>query len=554
MSDEKSKLKILNNFRIILPVFLSAVIATIVLLNNLIVGAIVTIILGAGLIYYVIASRKIMHEMDQKYFAEQQAWASRASAGARPVVCVIVVDDYIEVMNMASDTEISEITAAITKCVSDMAEELNGAYRRYDRDKYVIFFDRRRLQDLERSKFPILDKVHGIFVGNGQYITLSIAVGAGEDAKQSNDFAKQATEVVLGRGGDQAAVKTEQRTTFYGGLTQNTQKRSKVKPRVTARALRAAIEKSSEVFVMGHARPDMDSIGAAMGILRCAQFSEKCSRIVLDSDIFMVEPFIKRLKEEGLRDIIVIDAQEAQRVMRSDALVVLVDTQRPSSASCPKLLEITDNIVVIDHHRRGLEWVENATVSFLEPYASSASELVTEILQYYDPNIRLTELEAEALLSGIAMDTKHFFIDTGARTFEAATYLRKQGADMVRVRDLLADDYTTFSQRMETIKNVKLFRDDIAIAYFDRTTPRGQLVASQAADQLLTIRGIKAAIVLVPVDNAVQVSARSTGEINVQLIMEEMGGGGHLAMAATQLKEYSIEQALKEVEETLSKL
>ena len=520
---------------------------------NFIAGWIVAAAMIAAEAYFLIMYSRFKRA-EEKKLAQAAAQAGRIGAGVRPVVCNIIVDDYIDVMNVASETAASKINAEIIGCVAAMADRLEGAFRRFDRDKYILFFDRTRLLELEQSRFPILDQARRISAGDGQCITMSIAVGAGENAKQSNEFAQQATDVVLGRGGDQAAVKTEDRISFYGGTSQTTQKRSRVKIRLTARALRAAIEKSSEVFIMGHARPDMDSIGAAMGIVRLAQFSQKCSRIVLDPDRFMIEPFVQRLRAEGLYDILVIDVGEAKRVMRSDALVVLLDTQRPSSASCPALLGMTDQIVVVDHHRRGLEWIENPAVSFLEPYASSTCELVAELVQYYDSEIRLTKLEAEALLSGISMDTKNFCMDTGVRTFEAATYLRRQGADTVRVRELLQDDANAFFQRIEAIQNMQMLKKDIAIAWYDHKTPRAQLLAAQTADQILAIRGVRASIVLVAMESAVQVSARSNGDINVQVIMERLGGGGHLSMAATQLQNMTMNEAKELVQQTVLQL
>jgi c-di-AMP phosphodiesterase-like protein len=531
---------------------ITAVVAVVFVLNE-IAGIVVAAAMLAAAVCFLVGHNRLKREEEKKR-AVFPGGQDRQSAGARPVVCIIIMDDYAEMVNVASETTMSRINAEVTRCVAEMAEKVKGAFRRYDRDKFILFFDRRNLQELEQSRFPILDQIRGIPSGNGQNITVSIAVGAGESAQQSNEFAQQATDVVLGRGGDQAAVKTEDRITFYGGITPTTQKRSKVKPRLTARALRTAIERSSEVFVMGHARPDMDAVGAAMGIVRCAQFSQKCSRIVLDSDLFMIEPFVQRLKDEGLYDVLVVDASSAARVMRSNALLVLVDTQRPNSASCPALLTQAGQVAVIDHHRRGLEWVENPAVSFLEPYASSTSELVTELVQYYDSEMRLTQLEAEALMAGIAMDTKSFYLDTGVRTFEAATYLRRQGADMVRVREFLKDDAYTYFQRMETIQNVQMIKKNIAISHYEHKTPRAQLLAAQAADQLMTIRGVRASIVLVPAEGSVQVSARSTGEINVQLIMERLGGGGHMSMAATQLPDMEIKEAREHVERTVLEL
>lgn len=548
----KTKVSILERIHRVFPVvavFTAAAIA-VAFTFSILAGWIAAVSLGALEVYFLIVYRGYRRQEEKKQ-VQAAAQAGRLTAGVRPVVCNIIVDDYIEMMNVASEAEASRINAALTRAVAEMAERFEAAFRRFDRDKFVLFFDRRRLLELEQSRFPILDEARRISTSDGQYITLSIAVGAGENAKQSNELAQQATDVVLGRGGDQAAVKTEDRITFYGGMSPTTQKRSRVKLRLTSRALRAAIERSSEVFVMGHARPDMDCMGAAMGIVRCAQFSQKCSRIVLDQDRFMIEPFMQRLRAEGLYDILVVDAAEAQRIMRGDALVVLVDTQRPSSASCPRLLDMADQVAVIDHHRRGLEWTENPAVSCLEPYASSTCELVAELVQYYDSEIRLTPFEADALLSGITMDTKNFLMDTGVRTFEAATYLRRQGADMVRVHDLLKDDANAFFQRIETIQNMQMLKKNIAIAWYENKTPRAQLLAAQTADQILTIRGVRASIVLVPVEDAVQVSARSNGEINVQVIMEKLGGGGHLAMAATQLKNMTITEAKELVRQTV---
>jgi c-di-AMP phosphodiesterase-like protein len=406
----------------------------------------------------------------------------------------------------------------------------------------------RIMAGLRQKKFELLDQVRDIKAGNTIPVTLSIGVGYdAETPALINSSALSAMELALGRGGDQAVVKQGTKLYFYGGRSQGVEKRTKVKSRVIANALRELMEQSDKVLIMSHEDPDLDSIGSALGIYRCARFIGKNARIVLDKSNASVDSLIKRLEAEEIYEGLFIRRDDALDRIDKDTLLVVVDTHRPSFTEAPELLERAERIVVFDHHRRGAESIENATLTYLEPFASSASELITEIVQYFDDRIRLEPLEADALLAGITMDTKNFIFKTGVRTFEAASYLRRAGADPTAVRQLFQDDMETFSSRAETISNARLIFPGVAISQCPPDTKHPQLIAAQAADTLLNIKGIHSSVVLCSTSEGVMISGRSLGNLNMQVILEKLGGGGHLTMAGAQLHNITMEEAEKMV-------
>jgi c-di-AMP phosphodiesterase-like protein len=456
----------------------------------------------------------------------------------------ITVDNYDEVLSDTESTKRPAVLAEIESRIAHWAGSINAGWIKYDREKYMVVMEEKELAAVRQKKFDVLDEIREISEGNRISPTLSIGVGMdAENPAQLNISALSALELALGRGGDQAVVKHGTKLFFYGGKSQGVEKRSKVKSRVIANALRELIEHSEEVLIMSHEGPDLDSIGSALGIFRCARFAGKNAYIVMNKSNASVNSLIKKLRENEVYSDLFISSEDAVNRINKDTLLVVVDTHRPSFTEAPELIGMAERIVVFDHHRRSTESVENATLSYLEPYASSSSELITEIIQYFDDKIQIEPLEADALLAGITMDTKNFIFKTGVRTFEAASYLRRAGADPTSVRQLFQDDMDTFASRSETVRRAEMIKPGIALSECPPNTPNAQLIAAQAADSLLNIKGIHASIVLCSTDEGIMISGRSLGDINMQVILEKLGGGGHLTMAGAQLEGISMWEA-----------
>jgi c-di-AMP phosphodiesterase-like protein len=459
-------------------------------------------------------------------------------------VAHIMVDNYDELLANTENTKRPAVLAAIESGIANWASDIHAGWIKYDREKYMVVMEEKELEAVRQKKFDVLDEVREIDEGNKIAPTLSIGVGMdAENPAQSSISALSALELALGRGGDQAVVKQGTKLYFYGGKSQGVEKRSKVKSRVIANALRDLIEHSEQIFIMSHEGPDLDSIGAALGIFRCAKFAGKDARIVLNKSNASVDSLIRKLQKKEVYNGLFIRTEDAMNRLSKNTLVVVVDTHRPSFTEAPELIERAERVVVFDHHRRGLESIENATLSYLEPYASSASELITEIVQYFDDKIKIEPLEADALLAGITMDTKNFIFKTGVRTFEAASYLRRAGADPTSVRQLFQDDMDTFASRSDTVKRAEMIRPGIALSECPPNTPNAQIIAAQAADSLLNIKGINASVVLCSIDEGIMISGRSLGNINMQVILEKLGGGGHLTMAGAQLTNITMAEA-----------
>ena len=474
------------------------------------------------------------------------------------VLAHIYVDNYDEVLSNTDEPNRPMVVAEIEGRLSKWAMSLNAGLQKYERDKFLMIMDSEILEKIEAKKFDILDSIREIDLGNQITPTLSIGVGAeAGNPLQSSNYAQTALDMALGRGGDQVVVKKGAKLSFYGGKTKAVERRTKVKSRVIAGVLRELMEQSRNVFIMSHELPDLDSIGSALGLYRCARYIDVDAYIVLDEPNPSIHYLLKEIEKSEEYDNLFISPREAMTMLDPDSsLLIVVDTHRPSFTIAPELIDIAERIVVIDHHRRSAESIENAILTYLEPYASSASELVSEIVQYFDEKLKLKPLEADALLAGITMDTKSFTFKTGVRTFEAASYLKRSGADPTSARQFFRDDIETYIARAETVKNAYIIKDGIAASECPPGVKNPSLIAAQAADNLLTIRGINASFVLAKVDNGVIISARSLGSINVQLILEKLGGGGHMTIAGAQLEDITMEEArervIKAVEEYLS--
>nr|WP_326185920.1 DHH family phosphoesterase [uncultured Oscillibacter sp.] len=454
----------------------------------------------------------------------------------RPVLAILMVDNYEDLMKACADTQRSAVLAQIDEKLSGWAEAGDGLLLKTERDRYLFIFEEQYYEHFVEEKFSVLDAIRDIKVGEGVHPTLSI--GMGKDADSIPELYKNANlsvEMALSRGGDQAVVRGRMDFEFYGGRAKTTEKRTKVKSRVMANALSELMADAGEIYAMGHSFADMDAVGAAVGICCAARQRGKKAQIVIDLEHNASQAILKRLRALPEYADVFISPGDAFLKMRPGALLVVVDTNRPDMVESPQMLEACNRVAVIDHHRRAASYIENAAFSFHEPYASSASELVTELLQYMVEPADLLREEAEALLAGIVLDTKHFTLRTGGRTFEAAAFLRRAGADTADVQRLFQNDLSDMVSRYDIIRRAELYRDNIALAVVPQDGV-DRVTAAQAADELLTLKGVKASFVVFRNGDNVQMSARSLGEINVQVVLEALGGGGNSTTAGGRVE------------------
>ena len=460
---------------------------------------------------------------------------------SRPVVSVLVLDNYEELMKAGAEASRSAVLAQIDERINKWVTGSGGMLRKYDRDRYLFICDEQSFSRLVEEKFSVLEAVHAVQSEDG--VTATLSIGAGKDCDTYEDAFKDANksiEMALSRGGDQAVVKDSLDFQFYGGRSKSTEKRTKVKSRVMAKALGELITDASEIYVMGHEYADMDAVGASAGVCCAARKRGKPVRIVIDLENNNARPLVRKLQELPEYKDVFISGAEAFLHAKPGALLVVVDTNRPDMVESRQLLDACNRVAVIDHHRRAATYIESAALNFHEPYASSASELVTELLQYMVEAGDLLRSEAEALLAGIMLDTKNFMMRTGGRTFEAAAFLRRTGADTAEVRRYFQSDLPSMIQRYDIIRDAKMYHGDLAIAAVDKEVPR--VTAAKASDDLLTLQGIQASFVLYKAGDGVSMSARSLGEINVQLILESLGGGGNSTTAGGHVPNSTVEQ------------
>ncbi|SKA97519.1 c-di-AMP phosphodiesterase, consists of a GGDEF-like and DHH domains [Caloramator quimbayensis] len=468
----------------------------------------------------------------------------------KTVVALVECDNFDEVIKSTEETNRPALIAEIDKRINSFASALEGFIRKYDDNKYIIVFDNSHLSQLIENKFDILDAIREIDLGNKIPVTLSIGIGKNADSLYNvHQYAVAAKDLALGRGGDQAVIKDGDRLSFFGGKSKEVEKKTRVKARVIAHAVSELIDQSSEIFIMGHDTPDIDSIGAAIGIYRGCRQRGKNAFILLNKPDSSAEKLVDRFLKSKEHQGIFIDRETFLQKSLKNPLLVLVDVHRKSFVEYPEILDRINNLIIIDHHRKSADFIDNATISYIEPYASSTCELVTEILQYLVEKPILLDIEAQALMAGIYVDTKNFTFKTGVRTFEAAGFLRRLGADLIEVRKLFADDFDTYKERTKLIASAEI-HNGIAIACQDAAV-RDALIVPQAADELLKINGIEASFVLAKVGNDIMISGRSLGDINVQLILESMGGGGHMTIAGAKLSNFSIEEAKERLNDAI---
>lgn len=467
----------------------------------------------------------------------------------RPVVCVIVIDNYEELTRSLTDSDRSSIRASIEQQLNLWVEGSDGFLCRYDRDRYLFLLDEEHFELLKKAKFSVLDAVHSVVSPNGVSASLSIGVGRDTSLDEMFRFASLSIEMALSRGGDQAVVKNRFDFEFYGGRSKEQERRTKVKSRVMAGALEELMRSSPLVYVMGHRCADFDAVGAAAGIVAIARKKGVEAHIVQEDKVVPGTVMARILEREPAYEDVFVSQEEALLRADEDTLLVVVDTNRPDQVSSLPLLQRCRKVAVIDHHRRAADYIQNPTLNFHEPYASSAAELVTELVQYTIDAGDLLRTEAEALLAGIVLDTKNFTMRTGGRTFEAAAFLRRCGADTTQVRQLFQNDLEKTIMRYEVLKNAKFFHKGVAVAGTDR--PVGRIVAAQAADELLNVSGVEASFVLYADDESINISGRSLGSINVQVILEALGGGGNGAVAGAQLRGVAMEEAIKRLHHSI---
>ena len=466
----------------------------------------------------------------------------------RPVAAVLLLDNYDELMKNLTENQRSALVSEIDSRLDEWVAESGGMLRRYQRERYLFIFDEQYLAKFIENKFDILDTIHQVVNPSGINATLSIGVGKdGETYRELFQFANLSIDMALSRGGDQAVIRNKFTFEFYGGRSKETEKRTKVKSRVMANALSALVSDSSQVFIMGHRSPDNDCIGAAAGVCALCRKNGVPVHIIKEAAPPPAQELIDRLSPLPEYQDCFLTAQEALLIADSRSLTVVVDTNRPDQVQAAELLESCNRVAVIDHHRRAATYIEGAALNYHEPYASSASEMVTELLQYIvEPN-QILRSEAEALLAGIVLDTKNFTMRTGGRTFEAAAFLRRSGADTAEVKKLYQNGLADTVAKYALIQNAQLYRDHIALAVSPQ--PVNRIIAAQAADELLNIMGIDTSFVVAPDGDKVNLSARSMGDTNVQVILEKLGGGGNAAAAGGQVSGQSVDevaQALKE--------
>lgn len=473
------------------------------------------------------------------------------------VAGLIYIDNYEEALDSIEDVKRSLLIALVDRKVNKYFTEIDALVRKIEKDKYFVVFKYKYLEQLSADKFKLIEDVKSIKVGNEMAITLSIGVGAGGVSYTQNyEYARVGIDLALGRGGDQVVVKEGEEVTYYGGKAKQVERNTRVKARVKAHALREIIESREHVVIMGHTISDVDSLGAAIGVYCAARVLGKKAQIVLNEVTTSLRPLVECFTEEkGYPADLFIKNEEALLITNKNTLVMVVDTNRPSYTECPELLKRTDTICVFDHHRQNSEVIENPVLSYIEPYASSACEMIAEVLQYFSENIKLEPSEADCIYAGILIDTNNFMTKTGVRTFEAAAYLRRAGAEVTRVRKMLRNDMAAYKARAEAVRHAEVYRGAFAISVCPADNIESPtIVGAQAANELLNIVGIKASFVLTEYQGKIYISSRSIDEINVQLIMERVGGGGHLNVAGAQLTNCTIQEAKRMIQDTIDEM
>ncbi len=467
---------------------------------------------------------------------------------------MIYLDNYEEALASVEEVRRSLLIALIDRKINKYISGLDGISKKLEKDKYLIILRKKAIEQLKENRFDLLEEVKTVNIGNEMAVTISIGIGLdGLSYAQNYEFCRNAIDLALGRGGDQAVIKTQDSVSYYGGKSQQVEKNTRVKARVKAHALREIMTAKDTVLVMGHRMPDVDCFGSAVGIYRIAKTLDRKVHIVLNEIPSSIQPLVELFRGNPEYDSdMIIGSQQALELAGNNTVLVVVDVNKPSITECPDLIRLCKSVVVLDHHRQGTETIENATLSYVEPYASSACEMVSEVLQYIYDNIKMKPEEADCMYSGIMVDTNNFATKAGVRTFEAAAFLRRSGADVSRVRKLFREDAAEYKAKADAVSQAEIYRQNFAISVCTaEDLPSPTIIGAQAANELLNIRGIKASFVLTEYQGLIYISARSIDEVNVQVIMERMGGGGHMNVAACQLESTGIAEAIGALKKTL---
>ena len=483
------------------------------------------------------------------YFIDETEKVKLKQENEDKKICVgiIMIDNYEEVTQRVDAEQKTQLMAKVESTIYDWVNETNGILVKADRDTYVYVFEQKNLEKIKEEKFAILDFIKNLVRKDKIQLTLSIAISnEGDTERDVYKSASAAMDVILGRGGDQAVIRQNGKYLFFGGKVEEVEKRTKVKARIVAHALEELIKENDKIMIMGHTNPDIDAIGSALGIYRIAKTLEKEAKIVANVETPSIKDLYESIKDQYQE--VFISSETALAQVDSGTLIIVVDTHKKTYVESPELLTKTNKIVIIDHHRRSADFIDNSILTFQEVYASSAAELVTEIIQYTQNEVELSEVEAEALYAGIMMDTKNFTFKTGVRTFEAAAYLRRCGVDIIKVKKWFQSDLESYNTISEIVRKAEIVRDSIGISIYDVQEKETSLICAKAADELLTIGNITASFVLgLMEDGKVCISGRSIGDVNVQMILEKLGGGGHITLAGAQLENVTIDEAKQEL-------
>lgn len=486
----------------------------------------------------------------------EQVALKKQNQEQKMVAGLIYLDNYDDALESVEDIKRSFLGALIERRITKYFSNMNAVVKKLEKDKYFLAIQQKYVSQLQSNKFSILDEIKNVSIGNEMAVTASIGLGVnGENYVQNCDYSRVAIDLALGRGGDQAVIKDGDKIYFYGGKTKQVEKNTRVKARVKAHALRELLETQDKVIIMGHQLSDIDALGAAVGVYRICKTINKKAYIVLNEVTTSIRPMLERfVNNEEYEEDMFIKSPRAIELVDNNTAVVVVDVNRPSYVECPEILGIAKRIVILDHHRQSSEVIENASLSYIEPYASSASEMVAEILQYIHDGIKLKQPEADALYGGILIDTQNFTNGTGVRTFEAAAFLKKNGADVSGIRRMFRDEADDFKARAEVVRRMEIYKEIYALSVLESSNlDSPTVVCAQAANELLNVKGISASFVMTKYNGKVYISARSVDDLNVQLIMERLGGGGHMNIAGAQI-DGEIDEAIDVVKNTLDEM
>ncbi|WP_167957691.1 DHH family phosphoesterase [Anaerosporobacter faecicola] len=472
----------------------------------------------------------------------------------RMVIGLLYIDNYEEALESIDEVRRSLLVALVDRKINKYMQNLDAIVKKLEKDKYIFMFKHKYLSQLQSNKFSLLEEVRGVNIGNDMAVTLSMGLGVNADTYTTGyDYARAAIDLALGRGGDQAVVKEGEKILYYGGKSMQVEKNTRVKARVKAHALKELVEAKDKVVIMGHSIGDVDSFGAAIGIYRIAKTLNKRAHIIINEVTTSVRPLMDRfLDNPDYESDMFLNSAQGIEVVDSNTLLVIVDVNRPNYTECKEVLDLTKTIVILDHHRQTGEAVENAVLSYIEPYASSTCEMVAEILQYIGEGLRLKQAEADAMYAGIMIDTNNFLSKTGVRTFEAAAFLKRSGADVTKIRKAFRCDMMEYKVQAESVSNVEVFLDYYAITEcVGHGVESPTIIGAKVSNELLNITNVKASFVFTEFNGKIYISARSIDEVNVQIIMEKLGGGGHMSIAGAQMCDCTMEEAIQKVKDTL---